>query len=133
MSYFDKVKKKDKVFGIVFGEGKVINVWEDSYYAFEVEFKTGDVVPYTNEGIPGWNSAMDFQTLFYAKDIDLVDIDFKPSVKTLSIKKIIKLRDKKKLEMKCPSGIWVDSVKCPYSVVEDYVSNEKYHLFRKKK
>jgi hypothetical protein len=98
MSYFKKVKVGDKLYGIVFGAGKVSQVFENSHYKMMVTFKNGYEVPYTEDGIPGWGNFKK-QTIFYKKDIDLTDIDFLPVTKVLSAEKIIKLREKKKLEM----------------------------------
>jgi len=129
--YFGDVKVKDKVFGLIFGPGIVRSVWEDSFYHFEVEYKNGFVVPYTADGVPGWNAKIDFQTVYYKEDIDIMDLDMIPTDKVLSAKKIIKLRDKKKLEIRCPSGIWIPVSKCPNFVFEEYVEQKKFHLFRK--
>ena len=134
MVYFKKVSEGDKVFGLVYGKGVVKSVWADSYYSFEVEYKDGSVVPYTPEGFPAWNTGkFDFQTVFYASEIDLMDYDFAPTEDILSVKKIIKLRDKKKLEIKCPSGLWQEIDKCPSNVAEEYLIDNKLHLFRKTK
>ena len=131
MSYFKKVKVKDKVFGLVFGAGEVTRVFEDSHYKMMVSFKNGNEVPYTQDGVPGWGN-FKTQTLFYKKDIDLTDVDFAPVTKVLTPKKIIKLREKKKLETKLPSGIWMDCSKCVKQYIEDMLEAENYHLFRKK-
>ena len=132
-AYFKKVKEGDEVFGLIFGYGIVTSVWEDSFYSFEVTFKdTDDVVPYTKEGIPAWNQLLQEQTVFYKKDIDITNIDFSAIDKVLSYKKIIKLRNKNQLEIRCPSGIWQEANKCPYWVVEQYIEEKKLHLFRKK-
>lgn len=134
MGYFKKVAEKDKVFGLVFGPGKVVSVWaKDSHYTFEVEFDNGQVVPYTIDGIPGWSNVLDYQTLYYKNEIDLEKMDFTPTEKVLSVKKIIKLRDKKKLEVKCPSGVWQKVDKCPSYVTEEYLEQGKLFLFRKAK
>lgn len=134
MSYFKKVKEGDKVFGLVYGPGVVDTVFGDGYYTFEVSYNNGQTVPYTSEGFPAWNTGkLDFQTVFYKRDIDLMDYDFAPSEKTLSVKKIIKLRDKKKLEVKCPSGLWQPIGECPSSISEEYLEDGKLHLFRKVK
>ncbi len=131
MAYFDDVKEKDKLYGMVFGAGKVTKVFEDSHYKMLVSFKNGYEVPYTEDGIPGWGNFKK-QTIFYKKDIDLTKVDFTPVDKVLSPKKIIKLREKKKLEVKLPSGIWINCNKCVKEYVEELLENEKYHLFRKK-
>lgn len=131
MAYFDDVKVKDKVFGLVFGAGKVSQVFEDSYYKMMVQFKNGYEVPYTEDGVPGWGNFKK-QTIFYKNDIDLTDVDFSPVTKVLSPKKIIKLREKKKLEVRLPSGIWNDCSKCVVGYVEEMLEEENYHLFRKK-
>lgn len=130
--YFKTVEEGDKVFGLVFGPGKISSVWGDGHYTFEVEYSNGSTVPYTPEGNPAWNTSnLDFQTVFYAEDIDLMDQDFAPTEKVLSVKKIIKLRDKKKLEIKCPSGLWQPYDKCPREFAEQYLEEGKLHLFRK--
>jgi len=130
--YFDNVKEGEKVYGLVFGPGVVISVWgKNSYYAFEVSYDNGYVVPYTIEGIPAWNTDLDEQTVFYKEDIDLCDIDFGTLDEILSVKKIIKLRSKKKLEVRCPSGIWRSIDKCPNYIIDQYLENGKLHLFRK--
>ncbi len=130
-AYFSEVKEGDKVFGLVFGPGVVNAVWGDGHYTFEVSYENGYNVPYTDEGIPGWSGMLDFQTVYNARDIDLMDHDFAPSEETLSVKKIIKLRTKNKLEVKCPSGLWQPVGKCPSYVTEDYLEAGKLHLFRK--
>lgn len=131
MAYFDNVKVKDKVYGMVFGRGKIIQVFDNSHYKMMVSFKNGYEVPYTEDGIPGWGNFKK-QTLFYKDDIDLTDVDFGPVTKILSPKKIIKYREKKKLEIRLPSGIWTDCSKCVKHYVEDMLEAENYHLFRKK-
>ena len=132
MAYFKNVKKNQKVYGLVFGKGKIKEVFDDGYYKFIVKFRNGQEVPYTDEGIPGWGKFKD-QTLFYRDDIDLTDYDFSANTKILSIEKIIKLREKKKLEVKLPSGIWVESKKSVKSYMEEMLQKENYHLFRKRK
>lgn len=129
--YFENVKEGDKVFGVIYGEGQVRNVY-DGFFTFEVEYRNGQVVPYTSGGIPGWNTKLDFQTVAYFTDIDFRDFDFTPSEKEVTVKKIWNWRKRKELEMKCPSGIWVDVEKCPSQIVEDYIADKKFFLFRKK-
>jgi hypothetical protein len=131
MAYFDNVKVKDKLFGLVFGAGEVTQVFEDSHYKMMVKFKNGHEVPYTEDGIPGWGNFKK-QTLFYKNDIDLTEVDFGPVTKVLSPKKIIKLREKKKLEIRLPSGIWTECSKCVKHYIEESLEAENYHLFRKK-
>ncbi len=132
MAYFDKVQIGDKLYGLVFGKGKVIEVFENSHYKMMVFFKNGYEVPYTEDGIPGWGNFKK-QTIFYKEDIDLTDVDFTPVKKILSPKKIIKLREKKKLQVRLPSGIWTDCTKCVKNYVEEMLEKEKFHLFRKQK
>jgi len=131
MGYFKAVKKGDKVFGLVFGLGTVTKVFEDGHYKLMVTFENDHEVPYTEDGIPGWGKFKD-QTLFYKNDIDLTEFDFSPISKVLSIKKIIKLREKKKLEVRLPSGIWHLCNKKIKKYVEELLEEEKYYLFRKK-
>jgi len=133
MSYFKNVQEGDEVFGLVFGKGVVTSVWGEGHYTFEVEYENGSFVPYTEDGIPGWSGNLDFQTVFYADDINISDLDFTPADEILTPKKIIKLRNKKKLEIRCPSGIWQPVDKCPGYVMEYYLEEGKFYLFRKAK
>ena len=132
MAYFDDVKVGDSLYGLVFGQGHVIEVFENSFYKMIVSFKNGYEVPYTEDGIPGWGNFKK-QTIFYKQDIDLTDVDFTPAKKILSPKKIIKLREKKKLQVRLPSGIWTDCSKCVKQYVEELLEKEKYHMFKKLK
>lgn len=131
MAYFDNAKVGDKVFGLVFGAGEIAQIFDNSHYKMMVDFKNGYEVPYTDDGIPGWGN-FNKQTLYYKHDIDLTDVDFSPISKVLSIKKIIKLKDKKKLQVRLPSGVWKKIKKAEESYVEDLLEREKYHMFRKK-
>lgn len=131
MAYFENVKVGDKLYGMVFGAGVVSQVFDESHYKMMVSFKNGYEVPYTEDGIPGWGN-FKRQTIFYKNEIDLTEVDFAPVTKVLSPKKIIKYREKKKLEVKLPSGIWSDCKKCVKKYVEEMLEAENYHLFRKK-
>jgi hypothetical protein len=129
--YFKKVKVGRKVYGLVFGRGKVVEVFDEGHYKFIVKFKNGFEVPYTIEGIPSWGNFSE-QTLYYKKDIDLSSYDFTAASKVLSVKKIIKLRDKNKLEVRLPSGIWCECTSCVEEYVEEMLEKQKFHLFRKR-
>ena len=131
MAYFSKAKIGEKVYGLVFGKGKIADIFPDSFYSIMVEFKNGYEVPYTEDGVPGWGRFKK-QTLFYRKDVDLSNVDFSPIDKVLSPKKIIKLRNKGKLEVRLPSGIWESVKKADPEYVEQMLEDERYHLFRKK-
>ena len=131
MGYFKKAKEGDKVYGLVFGKGKVIAVYPDSHYSIMVEFDNGYQVPYTEEGVPGWGRFKK-QTLFYRNDVDMSRADFSPVEKILSPKKIIKLREKNQLQVRLPSGLWTNVKKADPDYVEQLLENEQYHLFRKK-
>ena len=132
MAYFNKAKKGDKVYGLVFGKGKIVEVFGESFYPLLVEFKNGYEVPYTEEGVPSWGTFKK-QTLFYRDDIDLSREDFSPTDRILSPRKIIKLREKGRLEVRVPSGAWKSTKKADAEYVERLLEEEKYHLFRKKK
>lgn len=131
MSYFKKVEVGDKVYGLVFGAGEVTQVFDDGHYKFMADFDNGHEVPYSEEGVPGWGKFKQ-QTLYYKKDIDLSDYDFSATTKILSVKKIIKLREKKKLEIRLPSGVWTDCKKCVKEYMEEMLEKQNLHLFRKK-
>ncbi|MEA2049737.1 MAG: hypothetical protein U9O56_03300 [Campylobacterota bacterium] len=131
MSYFNEVKIDDNVYGLVFGAGVVSEVFQNGHYKFMVEFKNGYEVPYCEDGIPGWGKFKE-QTIFYKDDIDLSEYDFSATKKILSPKKIIKLRAKKRLEIRLPSGVWTDCRKCVKNYLEEMLEKENFHLFRKK-
>ncbi len=131
MSYFDNAKVGDDVFGIIFGKGTITNTFDESHYKVMVTFTNGYEVPFTDEGIPGWGNFKK-QTCYYKEDIDLEKVDFAPTEKILSNKKIIKLKETGKLQVRVPSGAWKNAKKCPDEYLEDICENEKYHLFRKK-
>ncbi|MEA2017671.1 MAG: hypothetical protein U9N59_04415 [Campylobacterota bacterium] len=131
MSYFKKVKKGDKVFGLVFGLGTIREVFDDGHYKLIADFNDDHEIPYTDDGIPGWGKFKD-QTLFYKDDIDLTDFDFTAIDKILSPKKIIKYREKNKLEVRLPSGIWHICNKRVKEYTQELLEKEKFHLFRKK-
>lgn len=129
-AYFHNVEPGDKVFGLVYGRGIVRNVF-DGYYSFEVEYENNHVVPYTEDGVPGWGVYLNEQTVFYKNDIDLTSFDITPTEEIPTPKKIIKYRNKNVLEMKCPSGIWRSIKNCPQDVQEQYLEESKFYLFRK--
>ncbi len=131
MGYFTEAKTGEKVYGLIFGQGKIVEVFPDSFYSVIVEFKNGYEVPYTEDGIPGWGNFKK-QTLFYRDDIDLSSEDFSPVDKVLTPKKIIKFREKNKLQVRLPSGIWKNVKKADPEYVEKLLKKEQYHLFRKK-
>ncbi len=132
MAYFDNAKVGDKVYGLVFGKGKIVAVFEDSFYSIMVEFKNGYEVPYTADGVPGWGNFKK-QTVFYRNDVDLSKEDFSPVLKVLSEKDIIKLREKDRLEVRLPSGIWKNYKKADPEYVEELLEEDQLHLFRKAK
>lgn len=131
MAYFSQAKPGEKVYGLVFGRGKITQVFESGHYKLLVTFKNGYEVPYTEEGVPGWGRFKS-QTLYYRNDVDLGKADFSPISKILSPKKIIKHREKGNLEVRLPSGMWVNTKKADELYVEHLLEEEKYHLFRKK-
>jgi len=130
MSYLKNVKKGDQVFGLVFGLGQIKEVYNDSHYKCIVNFDNNYEIPYTEEGVPGWGKFKN-QTLFFKEDIDVTEFDFSPLEKVLTPKKIIKLREKGKLEVQLPSGIWHICNKTIKKYTEELLKEEKYHLFRK--
>ena len=132
MAYFSDVKVGQEVYGLVFGKGKVKDVLPDSHYTLIVEFDNSCEVPYTEDGVPSWGN-FEKQTLFFRDDVDLSSEDFSPVEKILSPKKIIKFRNKGKLEVRVPSGIWKSVEKADEDYVEKLLEDEKYHMFRKKR
>lgn len=131
MGYFKDAKVGDKVYGLIFAKGKISECYPDSHYVIMVTFDNGYEVPFTIDGVPAWGNFKK-QTCFYKKDIDLSKLDFSPTEKILSEKKIIKFREKGILEVRVPSGAWKNVKKCPEEYIEKICEEEKYHLFRKK-
>ena len=129
-SYFSNVKEGQEIYGLVYGLG-VVRTMLNGFYLFEVEYKNGQVVPYTEHGIPGCNRKLPEQTIFYPDDVEYQEFDFSPVDKILTPNKIIKLRNKDKLCVRCPSGMWYKVGECDPLIVEDYLENSKYHLFKK--
>jgi len=129
-AYLAKAKVGKEMFGLVFGHGKIDYIDEGGFYTVFVTFDNGNQVPYTDEGIPAWGN-YDYQTLFYKEDIELEALDFSTVEKLPTPKKIIKWRDKEKLEVKCPSGLWGDAVNCPVTYVEQLLEAGKLWMFRK--
>ena len=130
MYYLKKVKRGDQVFGLVFGLGRIKEVYENSEYRCLVKFDNNYEIPYTKDAIPGWGKFKK-QTLFFKEDIDVSEFDFSPLDKILTPKKIIKLREKKKLEVRLPSGIWHICNKNVKKYSEDLLEEGKLHFFRK--
>ncbi len=130
MKYFKDIEVNDRMYGLVFGRGIVTTVHENGYYTFEVTYENDYTIPYTSNGVPAWN-AYETQTVFYEKDIDLLEFSFEPNEETLNIKKILKLQHTNKLMIRCPSGLWQNIKHCPSYIMEQYLEEEKYYLFKK--
>lgn len=137
--YFKNVAVGDEVYSLVYGLGTVVFVANDSvrtvgFYTFEVEYANKHRTFYSDDGVPNWcnASACGCQTIWYRGEIDFMDEDFSNFTETeLSKKKILKLKLKDKLEMKCPSGLWRNILLCPEREFLQGLAEEKYHLFRK--
>ncbi|MBW6489272.1 hypothetical protein [Sulfurimonas sp.] len=127
MVYFEDAKVGDNIYDLVFGAGKIAKIFDNSHYKIMVDFKNGYEVPYTEDGIPGWGNFKK-QTLFHKNDVDLTDVDFSPVSKLLSAKKIIKLREKDRLQVRFPSGVWKNVKKAEPSYVEDLLERELLHV-----
>lgn len=140
MSKFTDIKLNDEIYSVVFGLGKVIFVLTkplrlNGYFIFEVEYNNGQKVHYTEDGKPNWCQDIHncTKTIYYKYEVDFDDRDTKVVKKTLKKDKITKLRYEDKLEMMSPAGGWIDANLMPDIMVENAISNEEYHLFRKMK
>jgi len=122
---------KQKVYGRVFGIGVVTSVWNYSYFTFEVTFNTGDVVAYTEEGIPAWNTNLEKRTIFSISEIEDMDFDTAENTDVLSLKQIVKARYKGKLLAQCPSGEWRNASECPQHIIEGMLERNDYAKFSK--
>lgn len=137
MAYFDDVEKNDEVYSIVYGHGKVKYVLDKKsrtpgFYIFQVQFEN-DSVFYTEAGIPEWCSTKGCnQTVFYKGDMDMLDLDYQTIKKDLlSKKKIAKLKEAGELEMRAPSGAWINANYVPPKVYLAALKYEELYLFRK--
>ena len=139
MHYFNKVKEKQEVFSLIYGNGIVIFALPkehrlEGFFVFAAEYETGHKVYYTIDGLPNWSSTdVACQTVFYKKDIDFSDMDIQPPHKILSEKQILKYKDKGILEIQCPSGIWRNVDESPDKLMKKAFKKSKYYLFRKQK
>jgi len=137
MKYFANIKDNDKVYSLIYGEGIVVKALKkkfrvDGFFIFEVLFSNNKRVHYTEEGIPNWcpfNGC--HQTAFYAADINIEKVDFTPLSSILSYKKISNLLHKGELELRCPSGLWIETEECPDFLIREALNKKQYHLFRK--
>jgi len=137
-NFYSKIKIGSEVFGLIFGKGIVTYIDINSYWPIEVTYDTSEGtfnVPYSEDGIPSWGGGkFDRQTVYTLDEINLMDYDISAADETtLTQKKIIKLKFNNKLEIKCPSGIWKNAKNCPSWVMEEYLQEDKLHLFRKGK
>ena len=134
--YFDDVKLGDEVYSIIYGNGKVSFVLEKNqrtpgFFCFQVQFKS-DKVYYNEEGIPEWCDELCSQTLYYKNDLNKPELDYETIEKALlSKKKIVALHSKGKLEMRVPSGAWVNVKNCPPKVFVKALNDKEFYLFRK--
>ena len=140
MHYFSKVKRDQEVFSIIYGKGIVDFVLPkkfriDGFHVFSVEYKKKNKkVHYTIEGYPDWASSNGtYQTVFYKSDVDFDDIQIQEPSQVLTKKKILKLKEQDKLEIQCPSGIWIDVNECPEKLTTKALTKSNYYLFRKQR
>jgi len=141
ISTFYDIKLKDKVYSIVFGQGRVVFVLPkkqrvSGFHMMEVEFMNKQRVFFSEDGIPNWcpmNTTGDCQTLFKMEDIDISKIDFRPITRVITEKQIMKYKDKGILEMRCPSGLWRNIKICPERLVMIAFKKLNLHMFRKER
>lgn len=139
MYYFSKVKLKQEVFSLIYGNGVVVFTLPkehrlDGFYVFAVKYDKKQKVYYTVDGFPDWSSADGIcQTVFYKDDLDFSDMDIQAPNKILSEKKILKYKEKGTLEIQCPSGIWRNVDESPESLMRKAFKKSKFYLFRKQK
>lgn len=137
MNYFRDVKLDDEIYSIVYGSGKVNFVLDkeqriDGFFVFQVQYKR-DKIYYTEKGIPQWCSNGDCnQTIYYKHDLEKPEQDFETIEKALlSEKKIVKLQSIGKLEMRVPSGAWINVRKVPAKLFVQALNDSEFYLFRK--
>ena len=137
MAYFDDVELNDEVYSLIYGKGRVkyvldVKLRTTGFYIFQVEFKSADIF-YTEDGIPEWCSKDgNCQTVYYKGDPEMPELDFQTIDKDLlSRKKILKLKEQGKLEMRVPSGAWMNVNEIPPKVYIYALKHDELYLFRK--
>jgi hypothetical protein len=140
MHKFSEVKLGDKIYSVVYGTGNVIFVLEkerrlDGYFVFEVEYKDGCKVHYTEDGKPGWCRDINLcaSTIFYRDDIDVEKFDSTAVEIPLKRYEIISLREKYLLEMISPAGHWIDASLMPDLLVDKTLAANDLQMFREMK
>lgn len=119
------------VYGIIYGKGSVTDIYDNSFYKFEVTYDNGYIIPYTIEGVPSWGLKHGLQTVFNVEDVNLLDYDISPNGDVMSMKKLAKCIKNDRLELRCPSGIWCDLKDVPSTLLEKYAMKGELHLFRR--
>lgn len=131
MSVINHLGVGREVYGVIYGKGVVSSIYTDSFYTFEVTYDNDVIVPYTEDGVPGWGLKLGLQTVFNVEDIDLMEYDISPVKDVMTMKKLTKGLKDNTLETKCPSGIWCEISDVPETLLESYVMSGKLHLFRR--
>ena len=136
MGYFDNAEVGEKVFGLVQGNLTIVDVVPkdkriEGFAAITCENKEGKQFHYTINGLPGWALGYcNCQTLYYPKDLDMTELDTTATCRVLSEKKIRKLLAKDELQIRCPSGVWMNTDVVPEGLIERALKKDNYHLFR---
>lgn len=135
--YFNKVKLNDEIYSLVYGNGVVCYVLEKEFrlsgsYMMQVQYEK-EKVYYTEDGIPNWCKVKgDCQTAYYKKDNDRPEMDFATSKRDiLTPKKIAKLKERGELEMRVPSGAWMNVDVIPVAVFLQALKAKSFYIFRK--
>lgn len=138
MHYLSNAKPGDKVFGLVQGHLTIKSIVPEKYRipgaaAITCENSKGKQFHYSMEGQPMWAfNYCDCRTLYRLEDVDLSDLDMATSPKLLSEKRIKKLLAKDKLQLRVPSGLWMDTDIIPKHLVDKALNNLHWHLFKEK-
>ena len=140
MHKFKDIKLNDEIYSVVFGLGRVIFVLTKSlrlkgYFVFQVEYKSGQKVHYTEDGKPDWCQDIKTctSTIYYKHEVNFDEVDTKIAKKQLNKSKVLKLRENDMLEMMSPAGAWIEAYLMPDIMLDNALINEEYHLFRKMK
>jgi hypothetical protein len=140
MNKFENVQLNDEIYSLVFGLGTVVFVLAKSlrlegYFIFQVAYKNGQKVYYTEDGKPNWckDQGNCNSTIYYKDEVDFDKVDTSVKKKVMKKQKINKLRYEDQLEMRSPAGAWVDANLMPDIMVDNAIANGEYHLFRKMK
>lgn len=139
---YDRINVDEYVFDIIYGEGVIVDMNGEGDYPIVAVFSNKEphtTMSYTKSGIPAWVKSGEWDRVLYTADeLTLLDIAsyLSPNFKVLKLEEIFKIENKHMvevrsgIEVRCPSGIWVNSLNLPECIIDEYLEKDALHLFR---